>query len=947
MSKDKIIIKGARENNLKNIDLEIPKDKLIVFTGLSGSGKSSLAFNTIYAEGKRRYIESLSAYARQFLGGNEKPEVDSIEGLSPTISIDQKTTSHNPRSTVGTVTEIYDYLRLLYARVGMPHCINGHGIIQASSIKEIILNVQKNTNQEEQIYILAPIARDKKGTFKTELEKLATEGFLRVQIDGKIHQINEEIQLDKNTRHNIDIVIDRIIYKNEEEINSRMYAAMELAVKYSDGLIKTHYPNTKNKEDQIFSTSYSCNICGFTIPEMEPRLFSFNAPLGACETCNGLGVNLSADPDLIIPDKSLSIKQGGILYFKNTVGTDNLEWQRFRTLCDYYYIDQELAIEKFTPKQLNAVLNGSDEPIEIKLVSASGNRYDKFDYAEGIATLINRRYFETSSEEARKYYTKYMASITCKACCGARLNQTALSIKIGGKSIYEFTEMTIEEELNFILKIQLTDNQIKIAELVLKEIISRISFLNEVGLSYLNLSRSATTLSGGEAQRIRLAKQIGSQLTGILYVLDEPSIGLHQKDNDRLLNTLKHLRDLGNTLIVVEHDEDTMKQADWIVDIGPGSGEHGGEIIFSGTYNDILKAGYSITGQYLAHKLSIPVPKKTRGGNGKKLEIIKASENNLKNINVTIPLNKFICITGVSGSGKSTLLEDIIYKGITKHISKTTVTTGQYKQINGLEDVDKAIYISQEPIGKTPRSNPATYTGVFDDIRDLFAETNEAKIRGYKKGRFSFNVPGGRCEHCQGDGVITIAMQFMPSVEVVCEVCEGKRYNVETLQVKYKTKNIYDVLNMTIEEALLFFTNIPQINQKLQAIFDVGLGYIRLGQSATTLSGGEAQRVKLSTYLLKKATGKTVFLLDEPTTGLHIDDVKRLIEVLNKIVNLGNTVIAIEHNLDFIKVADYIIDLGPGGGKLGGNIVATGTPQQVASVANSYTGEYLKRYLND
>ncbi|ATZ16816.1 excinuclease ABC subunit A [Williamsoniiplasma luminosum] len=947
MSKDKIIIKGARENNLKNIDLEIPKDKLIVFTGLSGSGKSSLAFNTIYAEGKRRYIESLSAYARQFLGGNEKPEVDSIEGLSPTISIDQKTTSHNPRSTVGTVTEIYDYLRLLYARVGMPHCINGHGIIQASSIKEIILNVQKNTNQEEQIYILAPIARDKKGTFKTELEKLATEGFLRVQIDGKIHQINEEIQLDKNTRHNIDIVIDRIIYKNEEEINSRMYAAMELAVKYSDGLIKTHYPHTKNKEDQIFSTSYSCNICGFTIPEMEPRLLSFNAPMGACETCSGLGVNLSADADLIIPDKSLSIKQGGIAYFKNTVGTDNLEWQRFRTLCDYYYIDQELPIEKLTPKQYKAIIYGTEEPIEIKLVSASGNRYDKFDYIEGVVTWTNRRYLETTSEEIRKYYTKFMASITCNACHGARLNPTALSIKIGGKSISEFTEMTIEEELDFILKIQLTDNQIKIAELVLKEIISRISFLNEVGLSYLNLSRSAATLSGGEAQRIRLAKQIGSQLTGILYVLDEPSIGLHQKDNDRLLNTLKHLRDLGNTLIVVEHDEDTMKQADWIVDIGPGSGEHGGEIIFNGTYNDILKADYSITGQYLAHKLSIPVPKKTRGGNGKKLEIIKASENNLKNINVTIPLNKFICITGVSGSGKSTLLEDIIYKGITKHISKTTVTTGQYKQINGLENVDKAIYISQEPIGKTPRSNPATYTGVFDDIRDLFAETNEAKIRGYKKGRFSFNVPGGRCEHCQGDGVITIAMQFMPSVEVVCEVCEGKRYNVETLQVKYKTKNIYDVLNMTIEEALLFFTNIPQINQKLQAIFDVGLGYIRLGQSATTLSGGEAQRVKLSTYLLKKATGKTVFLLDEPTTGLHIDDVKRLIEVLNKLVNLGNTVIAIEHNLDFIKVADYIIDLGPGGGKLGGNIVATGTPQQVASVANSYTGEYLKRYLND
>ncbi|PPE05827.1 excinuclease ABC subunit UvrA [Williamsoniiplasma lucivorax] len=947
MSKNKIIIKGARENNLKNIDLEIPKEKFIVFTGLSGSGKSSLAFNTIYAEGKRRYIESLSAYARQFLGGNEKPDVDSIEGLSPSISIDQKTTSHNPRSTVGTVTEVYDYLRLLYARIGVPYCINGHGVINASSIKEITLNVQKSTQENEQIYILAPIARDKKGTFKTELEKLEQEGFLRVQVDGEIKLLTEEIHLDKNTRHNLDIVIDRIVYRDDEEIHSRMYAAMELAIKYSDGLIKIHYPKTKHKEDKFFSTSYSCSTCGFTIPEMEPRLFSFNAPLGACETCNGLGVNLSADSDLIIPDKSLSIKQGGILYLKNTVGTDNLEWQRFRTLCDYYYIDQELPIEKLTPKQLRVILNGSDEELEIKLVSASGNRYDKFDYVEGIASLINRRYFETTSEDARKYYTKYMASITCTGCKGARLNPTALSIKIEEKSIYEFTEMTIDQELDFILKVKLTENQIKISELVLKEIISRISFLNEVGLSYLNLSRSATTLSGGEGQRIRLAKQIGSQLTGILYVLDEPSIGLHQKDNDRLLSTLKHLRDLGNTLIVVEHDEDTMKQADWIVDIGPGSGEHGGEIVFNGTYQDILNADHSITGQYLAHKLTIPVPKHARGGNGKKLEIIKASENNLKNINVTVPLNKFICITGVSGSGKSTLLEDIIYKGIHKYISKTVVTTGKYEQIKGLENIDKAIYISQEPIGKTPRSNPATYTGVFDDIRDLFAETNEAKIRGYKKGRFSFNVPGGRCEHCQGDGVITISMQFMPSVEVVCEICEGRRYNSETLQVKYKGKNINDVLNMNIEEALLFFFNIPQIKQKLQAIFEVGLGYIRLGQSATTLSGGEAQRVKLSTYLLKKATGKTVFLLDEPTTGLHIDDVKRLIEVLNKLVNLGNTVIAIEHNLDFIKVADYIIDLGPGGGTLGGQIVATGTPQQVASVKNSYTGEYLKRYLND
>lgn len=945
MANDHIIIKGARENNLKNIDLIIPKEKLVVFTGLSGSGKSSLAFNTIYAEGKRRYIESLSAYARQFLGGNEKPDVDSIEGLSPSISIDQKTTSHNPRSTVGTVTEIYDYLRLLYARVGTPFCINGHGQIQASSIKEIIVNIARTSVEDQQLYLLAPIARGQKGTFKDKLDQLTSEGFIRVKVDGEIRLLTDNIELNKNTKHDIDIVVDRIVYHNNEETHSRIYSAIEVGLKYSNGLIKSHYPND-NQREELFSTNYSCNLCGFTIPEMEPRLFSFNAPIGACEDCAGLGVKLEADPQLIIPDKTMSINNGGVAYFKNQVGTDNLEWQKFRTLCDYYYIDLDLAIDRLSPKQFDAILWGSDEPVEIKLVSANGRKYESFDYVEGVAALINRRYLETASEEIRQYYaTKFMASNICTTCKGARLNQTALSIKINGMSIFDFSNLSIGEGLDFMLNVQLTDTQVKIANLVLKEIISRISFLNEVGLNYLNLARTATTLSGGEAQRIRLAKQIGSQLSGILYVLDEPSIGLHQRDNDRLIGTLKHLRDLGNTLIVVEHDEDTIKAADWIVDVGPGAGEYGGNIVFSGTYDQLLKYDQSITGRYLKGIEKIEVPKKRRGGNGRKIEIIGASENNLKNINITIPLGKFMTITGVSGSGKSTLLEDIIYKGINKTISREQIIAGKYKEIKGTENVDKIIYISQDPIGRTPRSNPATYTGVFDDIRNLYTETPEAKIRGYKKGRFSFNVPGGRCEACQGDGIITISMQFMPSVEVMCETCEGKRYNDETLQVKFKGKNISDVLNMTVEQAAHFFENIPQIKTKLDSINEVGLGYIRLGQQATTLSGGESQRVKLSTYLLKKATGKTLFLLDEPTTGLHIDDVKRLIHVLNRLVDLGNTVITIEHNLEFIKVSDYIVDLGPEGGSGGGMVVATGTPEQVATNQISYTAKYLREYL--
>ncbi|WP_027063566.1 excinuclease ABC subunit UvrA [Mesoplasma seiffertii] len=944
MALDKIIVKGARENNLKNVDLEIPKEKLIVFTGLSGSGKSSLAFSTIYAEGRRRYIESLSAYARQFLGGNEKPDVDSIEGLSPAISIDQKTTSHNPRSTVGTVTEIYDYLRLLYARVGTPFCINGHGVINASSIKEIVLNVAKDTDKGEQVYVLAPVVRDKKGSHKDLLEKLRAEGFIRVKVDGQVRMLDEEFELEKNTRHNIDIVVDRLIYQANDEINSRIYSAIEVSLKYSDGLIKIFYPETEGKEEKLYSTSYSCSVCGFTIPEMEPRLFSFNAPLGACEECSGLGVSLEADPHLLAPDKEKSINQGGITYFKNLVGSDNLEWQKFRTLCDYYYIDLDLPIKDLSKQQMNYIMWGSDEEIETKLLSSNGRRYESYEYIEGVASLIQRRYFETKSEDLRKWYAKFMSSKKCKECNGARLNKTALSIKINGVSIFEFTEKSIQEELDLLLNISLSENQAKIANLVLKEIVSRTSFLYEVGLGYLNLSRSATTLSGGEAQRIRLAKQIGSQLTGILYVLDEPSIGLHQRDNDKLIATLKHLRDLGNTLIVVEHDEDTMKASDWIVDVGPRAGEHGGEIVFSGTYEEILKSD-SLTGKYLSGAEKIAVPTKRRGGNGKKLEIHGATENNLKNVSVSVPLNKFVTITGVSGSGKSTLLEDIIYKGIMQKLSKEAVVAGEFKEIKGIENVDKVIYISQEPIGRTPRSNPATYTTVFDDIRDLFTNLPEAKVRGYKKGRFSFNVPGGRCENCQGDGIITISMQFMPSVEVKCEICEGQRYNDETLQVKFKNKNISDVLNMTVEEATKFFENIPQIKTKLDTIVEVGLGYIRLGQSATTLSGGESQRIKLSTYLLKKATGKTIFLLDEPTTGLHNDDVKRLIAVLDRLVDLGNTVIAIEHNLDFIKVSDYIIDLGPEGGSGGGMIVATGTPEQVATNEISYTAKYLREYL--
>ncbi|QBQ07286.1 excinuclease ABC subunit A [Spiroplasma gladiatoris] len=947
MSLDKIIVKGARENNLKNVDLTIPKNKLIVFTGLSGSGKSSLAFNTIYAEGERRYIESLSSFSRQFLKSTEKPDVDDIEGLSPAISIDQKTTSHNPRSTVGTTTEIHDHLRLLYANVGTPYCVNGHGPIRSQSLKEIISSIKKVTEDNEQVYVLSPVIRDKKGTHKDLFLRLQREGFIRVNVNGEIKNLDEEIELEQNKRHDIDIVVDRIIYKKEDEdLQSRLFSAIEIGLTYSNGLIKIFYPN-KNNETKLFSTKYSCRECGFMIPNLEPNLFSFNKKVGACETCSGLGINLEADPSLIIPDPNLSIRNGGILYLKNLVGTQNLEWQEFKILCDYYLIDLDLPISSLRQKQIDVMLYGSDEPIELQLNSTSGNVFNKLNYTEGIANLIERRYLTTKSEDNRKFYGKFMSSKVCKTCNGKRLNDLALSVKLNGLSIADFVELTIEQELEFLLNLELTEQQEKIASLVLNQLLSRISFLNEVGLNYLTLARSATTLSGGESQRIRLAKQLGSKLSGVLYVLDEPSIGLHQKDNDKLIATLKKLRDLGNTLIVVEHDEDTMKHSDWIVDIGPGAGIHGGEVIAQGNYEDICNAPRSITGQYLSKKLSIPVPKKRRGGNGKKLEIIQASENNLKNLDITIPLGKFVTITGVSGSGKSTLMEEIIYKGLRKEVAKELIHPGKYKKMKGTENIDKIIYVSQDPIGKTPRSNPATYTSVFDDIRDLFAETPEAKMRGYKKGRFSFNVPGGRCDACQGDGVVRVDMQFLGYVEVICEVCEGRRYNEETLQVKYKSKNIWDVLSMTVNEAFEFFENIPKIKEKLDTILAVGLGYIKLGQNATTLSGGEAQRVKLSTFLLKKQTGKTLFLLDEPTTGLHVDDVSRLIKVLNILVDQGNTVLTIEHNLDFIKVSDYLIDLGPDGGMAGGEILATGTPEQVATVEKSYTAKYLREYLND
>lgn len=939
MELDKIIIRGAKENNLKNISLDIPRNKLVVMTGLSGSGKTSLAFDTIYAEGQRRYVESLSAYARQFLGGVDKPNVELIEGLSPAISIDQKTTSNNPRSTVGTVTEIYDYLRLLYARVGVPYCPDHHIPITGLTITEMV-NTVNQYEDGTKMTILAPIVRNKKGTFKDTFEKLQKDGYVRVRVDGEIKLLEDDITLEKNNRHDIDVVVDRIVKRSDSR--SRIHDSMETALSLADGKVIV---STGDKEN-LFSSNYACSICGFSVPTLEPRLFSFNAPLGACPTCHGLGITEEVDVDILIPDPDLSINEGGIKYYKNIVGTENIEWQTFAMLCKTYKIPLDKPIKSLTKKQMDIILNGSDRPIKYVIYSSSGNRYDRNDFIEGVKKLIERRYVETTSSWSKDWYHSFMMESTCPTCSGKRLNKEALSVIVGDKNIMEFTAMSVVQALDWLDKLTLTETQAKIAELVIKEIRNRLQFLKDVGLDYLTLDRLAGTLSGGEAQRIRLATQIGSRLSGVLYVLDEPSIGLHQRDNARLIQTLKNMRDLGNSLIVVEHDEETMMSADWIVDIGPGAGIHGGNVMASGTPLEVMKNENSITGLYLSGKKRIDVPKSRRKGNGKHVEIQGASENNLKHINVKFPLGKFVVVTGVSGSGKSTLVNEIFTKAVQQSIGKMKrVKPGKFDKIKGTENIDKLVQIDQDPIGRTPRSNPATYTGVFDDIRDVFAATPEAKMRGYDKGRFSFNVKGGRCEACQGDGVKVISMNFLPDVYVPCEVCHGQRYNDATLQCTFKGKNIYEVLEMPVEEALSFFANNPKIKNKLQTLNDVGLGYLKLGQSSTTLSGGEAQRVKLASELQKKPTGKTVYILDEPTTGLHTDDVKRLIAVLQRIVDTGNTVLVIEHNLDVIKCADWIIDLGPEGGDNGGTVIVTGTPEKVAKEEKSWTGQYLKKAI--
>lgn len=940
MKNSQLVIKGARENNLKNINLEIPKEKLVIMTGLSGSGKTSLAFDTIYAEGQRRYVESLSAYARQFLGNMEKPDVDSIEGLSPAIAIDQKTTSNNPRSTVGTVTEIFDYLRLFYARIGKAYCPVHGTIIEAQTIKQMADTIDKY-HDGTKLQVLARLVRNQKGTHKDLLEDLVKDGYVRVSIDGETFLLEDEIVLDKNKKHTIDVVIDRIVKK--DGYRSRLSDSLEVGLKLTGGEVIVQ--NLSDNSEALFSEHLACPECGFSVPKLEPRLFSFNSPLGACPDCRGLGVRSEVDVDLLIPDKSLSIQEGGIKFFKNAVGTDRIEWQKFIILCDHYKIDVHKPIVEFTKKEMKIILEGSDESFRYKLVSSSGNISSTTKPIEGVKTLIERRFEETVSTWSKDWYASFMAEHTCPTCSGKRLNEQVLSVEIGGMNIIDFTDLSISNSLKFISEIELSDYEMNIARLVVKEIGDRLGFLNDVGLGYLTLSRRAGGLSGGEAQRIRLATQIGSRLTGVLYVLDEPSIGLHQRDNDKLIQTLLNIRDLGNSVLVVEHDEDTMKASDFIVDIGPGAGVHGGNVIVAGTPQEVMDCKESITGQYLAGKLKVETPSKRRKGNGNKIEIMGASENNLKNISVKFPLGAMSVVTGVSGSGKSTLVNDILAKALMNEIYKSKVKPGKHKKIKGLEFIDKVIEVSQDPIGRTPRSNPVTYTGVFDDIRDLFAKTNEAKIRGYDKGRFSFNVKGGRCESCQGDGLKKISMHFLPDVYVPCEQCEGKRYNDETLQVTYRDKNIFDVLEMTIEDSIEFFENMPKIKQKLQTLFDVGLGYIKLGQSATTLSGGEAQRVKLASELQKKATGKTVYILDEPTTGLHSYDVARLIEVLQRIVEQGDTVIIIEHNLDVIKIADFIVDLGPEGGDGGGTIVVQGTPEKVADCKESHTGRFIKEVL--
>ncbi|EHL79637.1 excinuclease ABC subunit UvrA [Bacillus smithii] len=938
MGKDQIIVKGARAHNLKNIDVTIPRDQLVVLTGLSGSGKSSLAFDTIYAEGQRRYVESLSAYARQFLGQMDKPDVDAIEGLSPAISIDQKTTSRNPRSTVGTVTEIYDYLRLLFARIGHPICPN-HGIeITSQTIEQMVDRIMEYP-ERTRLQILAPVVSGKKGTHAKTLENMKKQGYVRLRVDGEMRDVEEDIQLDKNKKHSIEVVVDRIVVK--DGIHSRLADSLEAALKLGEGKVII---DVIGQEELLFSEHHACPYCGFSIGELEPRMFSFNSPYGACPTCDGLGSRLKVDVDLVIPDWNLSLRENAIAPWEPT--SSQYYPQLLKAVCDHYGIDMDIPVKDIPKPLLDKILYGSDgESIYFRYVTDFGQVKENYIEFEGVIPNVERRYRETTSDYIREQMEKYMAHQKCPTCKGHRLRKEALAVKIGGLHIGEVTQFSIKEAKKFFENLTLTEKEKKIAHLILREISQRLGFLDNVGLDYLTLSRAAGTLSGGEAQRIRLATQIGSRLTGVLYILDEPSIGLHQRDNDRLIETLKEMRDIGNTLIVVEHDEDTMLAADYLIDVGPGAGVHGGEIVSAGTPEEVMKDPNSLTGQYLSGKKFIPLPRERRKPDGRFIEIIGAKENNLKNVKVKFPLGVFIAVTGVSGSGKSTLVNEILYKALAHKLYQAKQKPGQHKEVKGIEHLDKVVEIDQSPIGRTPRSNPATYTGVFDDIRDVFARTTEAKMHGYKKGRFSFNVKGGRCEACRGDGIIKIEMHFLPDVYVPCEVCHGKRYNRETLEVKYKGKNIADVLDMTVEDALEFFENIPKIKRKLQTIADVGLGYIKLGQPATTLSGGEAQRVKLASELHRRSTGRTFYILDEPTTGLHVDDIARLLKVLKRLVENGDTVLVIEHNLDVIKTADYIIDLGPEGGDKGGTIVATGTPEEVAEVEQSYTGKYLKKIL--